>query len=75
MAEVVAPGGLLAGYFFLAPGERGPPFPLHDDAELRGLLEPRFERIEDRAAAHSIAVFAGHERWQVWRRLAQAPRA
>lgn len=75
MAEVVAPGGLLAGYFFIARGERGPPFPLHDDAELRGLLEACFERIEDRAAADSIAVFAGHERWQVWRRRAATPAA
>src|SRR5689334_15758374 len=68
MAQVVAPGGLLAGYFFIAEGERGPPFPLHDDAELVALLEPDFERLEDRPAADSIAVFAGHERWQAWRR-------
>lgn len=68
MAEVVAPGGLLAGYFFIAEGERGPPFPLHGDAELVALLEPCFERIDERPARDSIAVFAGHERWQVWRR-------
>jgi len=69
MGEVVRPGGLLAGYFFIAPGERGPPFPLHDDAELLALLGSRFERLEDRPASDSIAVFAGHERWQVWRCL------
>ena len=28
MAEVVAPGGLVAGFFFFGDGERGPPFPL-----------------------------------------------
>jgi len=75
MGEVVVPGGLLAGFFFIAPGERGPPFPLHDDAELAALLGARFERIEDRAAGDSIAVFAGHERWQVWRRRADAKAA
>jgi SAM-dependent methyltransferase len=68
MAEVVGPDGILAGYFFIAPGDRGPPFPLHDDAELVALLEAGFERCEDRPAGDSIAVFAGHERWQVWRR-------
>ena len=70
MEELVAAGGTLAGYFFVDPqaGERGPPFALKGDAELRGLLEPSFERIEDVPAADSIAVFAGRERWQRWRR-------
>jgi SAM-dependent methyltransferase len=68
MAELVKPRGLLAGYFFIAPGDRGPPFPLHDDAELRALLEPAFERVADEAVEDSLEVFAGHERWQLWRR-------
>ena len=69
MAELVAPGGVLAGFFFFGQAERGPPFPLHDARELEGLL-PHFERVEDEAVADSIAVFAGHERWQAWRRRA-----
>jgi SAM-dependent methyltransferase len=68
VAQLVQPGGLLAGYFFFGEGERGPPFPLHSQEELAGLLEPAFERIEDAPVADSIPVFEGRERWQVWRR-------
>ena len=68
MAELMKPGGLLAGFFFIAEGDRGPPFPLHDDAELAALLGADFECTEDRPAEGSIDVFAGHERWQEWRR-------
>jgi SAM-dependent methyltransferase len=68
MAELVAPGGLLAGFFYFDRGERGPPFPLHDQRELDELLQPHFVREEDEAVDDSIAVFAGRERWQAWRR-------
>ena len=68
MAELVVPGGLLAGFFYFDLGERGPPFPLHDAAELEALLVPAFERILDLPVEDSIAAFAGHERWQAWRR-------
>ena len=74
MAQLVAPGGGLAGFFFIAgsfdmeKAERGPPFPLHGQEELDALLAPHFERVEDEAVADSIAVFAGRERWQAWRR-------
>ena len=75
MAELVRPGGSLAGYFYFDAGvvegragqERpGPPFPLHSRPELDQLLAPAFERIEDAPVADSIPVFAGKERWQVW---------
>ena len=68
MAGLVRPGGLLAGFFFFDSGERGPPFPLHGEAELEALLAPAFERIDDRPVDDSIAVFRGKERWQAWRR-------
>jgi hypothetical protein len=74
MAEVVRPGGILAGFFFIVPAgpsgyaERGPPFPLHSQAELDALLVPAFTREEDQPVADSIEVFAGRERWQAWRR-------
>ncbi len=68
MAELVRPGGELAGYFFFGDAERGPPFPLGGQAELDGLLTGAFTREEDAAVADSIEVFAGRERWQVWRR-------
>jgi SAM-dependent methyltransferase len=68
VAQLVAPGGLLAGFFYFDQGERGPPFPLHDAAELEALLQPAFRREEDLDVDDSIAVFAGRERWQAWRR-------
>jgi SAM-dependent methyltransferase len=68
MAQVVAPGGVLAGYFYFDAGESGPPFALGSQAELDRLLAPAFERLEDAPVDDSIAVFQGKERWQLWRR-------
>ena len=73
VAALLAPGGLLAGFFFLAEGERGPPFPLHSQAELDALLASHFERLEDRDVPDSIPVFAGKERWQIWQRKGSDP--
>jgi len=67
VAEVLRPGGRLAGFFFWSDDERGPPFGLRA-GELERLLEPGFERIDDAAVADSIPVFAGRERWQIWLR-------
>lgn len=75
VGELVAPGGVLVGYFYFDAGERGPPFPLHGQAELDALLAPAFERVEDAAVEDSIAVFAGKERWQVWRRAQGGPKS
>jgi hypothetical protein len=68
MAQLVRPGGLLAGFFYFDAGERGPPFPMHGQEELDALLIPAFERIDDQPVDDSIAVFRGKERWQAWRR-------
>lgn len=68
VAQLVPAGGDLAGFFHFDAGERGPPFPLRDRAELAALLQPAFECVEDLEVTDSIAVFAGRERWQVWRR-------
>jgi hypothetical protein len=67
MGELLQPGGLLAGFFYFGDGERGPPFPLHSQAELEALL-PGFDLIDDAAVEDSIEVFRGKERWQVWRK-------
>ena len=67
VAALLPPGGLLAGYFFVCEQLKGPPFGI-EQAQLDTLLLPAFERIEDRPVADSIPVFAGRERWQVWRR-------
>ena len=69
VAELVRPGGELAGFFYLDDNQRGPPFGVAPHA-LRALLEADFELSEERAipAADSIPVFKGKEVWQVWRR-------
>lgn len=67
VADVLRPGGRLAGFFFWSDDERGPPFGLKR-GELEGLLASAFDRIEDAAVADSMPVFAGRERWQVWHR-------
>jgi SAM-dependent methyltransferase len=66
VAELLRPGGRLAGFFFFDHSKRGPPFGL-EATELEALLGARFERVEDTAVADSIPIFAGKERWQVWR--------
>ena len=69
VAGLVRPGGELAGFFYFDDNERGPPFGISLPA-LKALLEPSFALEEDAAvpAAQSLPVFAGKERWQVWRR-------
>ena len=67
-AELLAPGKLLAGYFFFDEAAKGPPFGI-DAERLEALLSPGFVRVDDAAVSDSIAVFEGKERWQVWRRL------
>ncbi len=64
---LLAPGGLLAGYFFFDDAPKGPPFGIGRD-ELDGLLGAGFDCIADEAVEDSIPVFAGKERWMVWRR-------
>lgn len=67
VAQLLPPAGLLAGFFFFCEEQKGPPFGMLPD-ELAGLLAPGFVRIEDRSVSDSVPVFAGRERWQVWRR-------
>jgi SAM-dependent methyltransferase len=66
-AELLAPGSLLAGFFFFDDAAKGPPFGISPE-QLDELLSPNFECIEDAHVADSIPVFAGKERWMVWRR-------
>ena len=67
VAQLLPPGGLLAGYFFLCEQPKGPPFGILPE-QLDALLGENFVRIEDVAVNDSIPVFSGRERWQVWRR-------
>ena len=67
VAQLLPAGGLLAGFFFVCDQLRGPPFGILP-AQLEALLAPGFECLEDVAVDDSLPVFAGRERWQVWRR-------
>ena len=67
VGDVLRPGGRLAGFFFRTEDERGPPFGLKQ-GELESLLAGGFERIEDAPVTDSLPVFAGRERWEIWRR-------
>jgi SAM-dependent methyltransferase len=69
IGEVIRPGGRLAGFFYWNDAPAGPPFGLQP-GELEPLLAPAFDRIDDAEVTDSIPVFAGRERWQIWRRRA-----
>ena len=66
-ARLLAPGALLAGYFFFDDALKGPPFGIARE-RLDELLQADFECIADDAVSDSIPVFAGKERWMIWRR-------
>lgn len=68
-AQLLAPGAMLAGYFFFDDNAKGPPFGIARE-QLVALLAPHFDCVADEAVTDSIAVFAGRERWMQWRRRA-----
>lgn len=68
-AELLPGGGMLGGFFYFDDSPKGPPFGIAP-VELDALLSRDFERIEDAPITDSMPVFAGKERWQLWRRLA-----
>lgn len=67
VAELLPAGGRLAGFFFVCEQLKGPPFGILPE-QLADLLQANFVCESDLAVADSIPVFAGRERWQVWRR-------
>lgn len=67
MAQLIPSGGTLAGYWFFDDNLRGPPFGTTRE-RLEALLSPAFVQTSDEAVEDSLPVFAGKERWQVWRR-------
>ncbi|HEY3303692.1 MAG TPA: methyltransferase [Candidatus Binatia bacterium] len=69
--ELLRPGGLLIGFFFYDTNESGPPFGL-GEGELDDLLKGRFVLEAEEKTCSSVPVFAGKERWQIWRRLETA---
>lgn len=67
-AELLARDGLLIGFFYFDSAAKGPPFGISTEA-LNELLTSCFELIEDQPVHDSVQIFAGKERWQVWRRI------
>lgn len=69
VAGLLAPGGRLAGVFIYGSEPEPPPFPFGDVAEARRLFA-EFELVEDVAIRpeQSLPLYAGMERWQVWRK-------
>ena len=69
VAELVRPGGELAGFFYFDDNERGPPFGVAPHA-LKAFLDESFHLVEELEipASQSIPVFQRKERWQVWKR-------
>jgi len=67
VAQLLRPGGLLAGFFFFSEEAKGPPFGLLP-RQLDALLQPELVRIAERPIDDSLPVFAGHEYWQIWQR-------
>ncbi|HKQ29480.1 MAG TPA: methyltransferase [Burkholderiales bacterium] len=69
VADLLHPGGELAGFFYFDDNERGPPFGI-SAARLVELLSPAFELTQDLAIPdeQSLPVFKSKERWQVWTR-------
>ncbi|MGH8705571.1 MAG: methyltransferase domain-containing protein [Burkholderiales bacterium] len=69
MAELVRPGGLLAGFYYVDDNLSGPPFGVSLE-QLAALRAPAFALVEDKSVppAQSLPVFQGKERWQLWER-------
>lgn len=68
MAELIKPGGLLAGFYFFDDSPRGPPFGITME-RLSALLSPDFRLQRDDPVSDSIPVFQDKERWLEWRRM------
>ncbi len=67
MARLVKPGGYLAGYFFLRPTLKGPPFGA-ELARLQELFQPWFTLQLQTPVSGSLPVFAPDEYWLNWQR-------
>ncbi len=67
VAQLLRPGGKLAGFFFYGSEPDPPPYPLSDQAA-RALFEERFELVRSESVFDSLPMFAGAEKWQEWRR-------
>ncbi len=69
MAQLLAPGKLLAGFYYFHDDAKGPPFGLQVN-ELDTLLAPYFILLDDQPVPpqESISIMQKRERWQLWQR-------
>lgn len=67
IAKLIAPSGVLCGFFFFGPEDEPPPYPI-SQGQLDELLGKWFTKIEDKVVEDSLALYVGKERWQVWKR-------
>jgi len=66
-AELLQPGGQVAGFFYFDQTIKGPPFGI-ERAELESLMARYFDCVEDQSVDDSIPIFAGKECWMVFQR-------
>lgn len=70
MADLIAPGGRLVGLFLYGEEPEPPPFPLTDELA-ESVLGGYFKLVKtEAAAADTVPVYRGLERWQEWERKA-----
>ena len=69
IAELLLPGGRLVGLFLYGHEPEPPPFPLTDETAA-ALLGKSFRLVNaESAAADSVPVYRGMERWQEWEKI------
>ncbi|MDQ6706615.1 MAG: TPMT family class I SAM-dependent methyltransferase [Acidobacteriota bacterium] len=69
VAELLRPGGVLAGFFFLGDEDpAGPPFPLPPE-KANALFLKSFRLRHSEKVNDSLPIFAGREEWQEWERM------
>lgn len=64
--RLLKPGGLLFGYFLYGHEAEPPPYPMAAEEE-RSAFARHFDLLESRPSQDALPLFAGMERWQVWR--------
>jgi SAM-dependent methyltransferase len=68
MAELLKPGGVLIGLFYLGSDLDGPPFALSAEDEAI-LFPPRLLLVNDQPVAEKFPLFGDNERWREYRRV------
>ena len=65
VAQLLSPGGTLAGFFFYGKESDPPPYPLTESKAVE-IFGPQFKLKKSEPVTDSLSIFAGKERWQEW---------